>query len=617
MWDRYDAGVVRSELAVLHEHGLNVTRSFFYWPDFMPAAGTVDHTAVSRFADFLDAHTEVGMGTIPTFIVGHMSGENWDPVWRAGRDLYRDVWLVNQQAWFIEAMTREFAAHPAVVGWLISNEMPIYGGEDEISVVSAWANLMVQAVRSGGGTQPVSIGDGAWGVEVSGHDNGYSVRELARITDFVGPHVYKMETDAVRQYLKAGFVCELAAVGGKPVVMEEFGLSSDFASAENSGHYYRQVLHNSLLAGATGWIAWNNTDYDNLIGQDPYRHHPFEMHFGITDNDGTPKAPLAELRDFAATLQAIDLPNCARRDAAAGLIVSEYAERDAPVSNQQSRQFIIAGLEQAYVTAREADIPLAFVREVDGVESGLPLYLLPSTKQLSGPGWMRLRELASDGAMVYVSYSPGDSEFQRGPWWTATEELFGVAHQLRYGLVDPVVDDVVEMTLVAEFGSLRPGQVLRFAVGGSAAARAYLPVVATDGTVVAVDQHGHPALVVKRHAQGAMVLGTFGVEFFAAATAGANPDDSWRLYDALAQAANIRRDFRADSPEILVDSLRHADGREFVWLVSQSGERQTAKPLTDGRPGALRVLGTEQLLTEVDIDPWGVVVAEFIEGAQA
>jgi endo-1,4-beta-mannosidase len=56
-------------------------------------------------ADFLDRHAEQQMSTVPTFIVGHMSGENWDPHWRAGRDLYSDVWMVGQQAWFARTRT--------------------------------------------------------------------------------------------------------------------------------------------------------------------------------------------------------------------------------------------------------------------------------------------------------------------------------------------------------------------------------------------------------------------------------------------------------------------------------------------------------------------------------
>src|SRR3954469_4320498 len=89
MWTRYDAAIVREELQTLAKHGCNVTRSFCYWPGFVPAPEKLNHAVLNRFTDFLDAHVEQGMGTIPTFIVGHMSGENWDPAWRNGRDLYR------------------------------------------------------------------------------------------------------------------------------------------------------------------------------------------------------------------------------------------------------------------------------------------------------------------------------------------------------------------------------------------------------------------------------------------------------------------------------------------------------------------------------------------------
>src|SRR3954447_1915183 len=147
MWSNYDPAVVREELAVLAEHGCNVTRLFCYWPDFVPEPERFDEDVLARFADFLDAHVEVGMGTIPTFVVGHMSGENWDPPWRQGRDLYRDVWLVSQQAWLAAELGRRFGTHPAIVGWLASNEMPLYGGEGAEADVTAWARIVAHGLR--------------------------------------------------------------------------------------------------------------------------------------------------------------------------------------------------------------------------------------------------------------------------------------------------------------------------------------------------------------------------------------------------------------------------------------------------------------------------------------
>jgi len=610
MWSRYDATVVREELTTLRDHGLTMTRSFLYWPDVMPAPHQLDQDQLAAFGHFLDLHAELGLTTIPTFLVGHMSGENWDPSWRQGRDLYSDTWMVAQQAWYIRTVVQRWSDHPAVAGWLISNEMPNYGHEAPTDVVTSWAELMVQAVRAGGGTQPVSIGDGAWGIEVSGHDNGFSVRELGALVDFVGPHVYRMETDVVRQHLKSAFICELAAVGGRPVVLEEFGLSSDFASGENSGHYYRQQLHLSLLGGSTGWIAWNNTDYDPLVAQDPYRHHPFEMHFGITTADGTPKPALVELQKFGRVLDAIDVTGCERLPAQSALVVSSYLENGYPLADEQDRTLVFGALEQAHVAAREADLPLGFVRESDGIVEGYKLYLVPSTKQLTGPSWLRLGELAEQGATVYVSYCSGESDFQRGPWWTATEELFGVRHQLVYGLVDPITDDVAELTFERDFGSIKSGETLTFRVGGGPNARAYLPVEVTDGQVVARDAYGRPAIVMRPRGAGAMVLSTYPVEHFAASCGRVNPEDTWRLYAALADLACVEVAVTVDSPEVLVDGLVHHDGRRFLWLVSQSDGPLMVRPRLPA--GAQLVpFGGGDAVGQVELAPYGVAVLQL------
>lgn len=603
MWRSYDPRVVRAELDVLRDHALNVTRSFYYWPDFMPEPDRIDETLAAHYADFLEAHAERGMRTIPTFIVGHMSGANWDPAWRNGRDLYGDVWMVARQAWFAQEMARRYTGHPAVAGWLITNEMPIYGGSDAPTrTVTSWAQLMVQAVRSAGATEPVSIGDGAWGVEVTGVDNGFSVRELAALTDFVGPHVYRMEDDLVRQHYGAAFICELSGAFGRPVVLEEFGCSSDFVADDNAGHYYRQVLHNSLLAGATGWIAWNNTDFD-LVGQPPYSHHPFELHFGLTTADGTPKASLAEMKRFGATLAGLDLAGCERAETDVALVVPQVMEGGFPFTVAEDRTYSFQTLRQAYVTARAADLPPLLTRETDGIAGGGRLYLVPSAKQLTAPGWYRLEELARGGATVYVSYSAGTHGNQRGPWYSHMNAMFGVEHRLTYGLADPIEDDVVEFSFTAGLGPIASGTTLRFRAGGTEHSRSYLPVEPTTAEVVAVDGHGRPALLRRRCGEGWTVLCTYPLEHMAAVTPRVNPEPTYRIYDALATLAGARRPVTVDDPRVSADVLVRADGTRFVFLVSQADTELNVKPfIAEGGPadGA-----------EITLDPYGVLILEI------
>ncbi len=608
MWARYDARVVREELAVLAAHGCNVTRSFCYWPDFMPAPEQLDEQVLDRFSDFLQAHQEAGLGTIPTFIVGHMSGENWDPAWRDGRDLYRDVWMVSQQAWFAAEIARRFGSHQAIVGWLVSNEMPIYGGPATIEEITAWARLIVQGIRSAGVTQPVSLGDGAWGIEVSGNDNGFSLRALAPVVDFAGPHVYLMSDDAVRQSMAAAVACELSGGFGIPVVLEEFGLSSEYASEENAAHYYRQVLHTTLLAGARGWIAWNNCDYDDLKDQDPYRHHPFEMHFGITDRTGKPKAQLGEIARFSALVGELGDSGWepVARDVA--IVVPEHFERTAPLSTPDYRQDIRDTLAQSYIGAREADLPVGFVRERDGIESSAKLYLLPSTKLITAPTMGHLLSLAEHGATVYLSYFAGSTLRQRGPWVPWINETFGVRHKLRYGLADTVEQDNVVFTFVEDLGELSAGTRLSFRVAGSEGSRAFLPLEPDGAKVLAIDDQGRPALLERRVGEGAMVLGTYPLEHMASRAPHANPEDTWRLYSELARAAGVVLPLTVHDPRVIVGRLKCPKG-EVALVINMSADELEAKLETrDGATYAKKGPGTSLPLELVVLPPFEVAV---------
>jgi endo-1,4-beta-mannosidase len=577
MWRNYDPATVRAELAVLREHGLTMTRSFFYWPDFMPEPDSIDETMTERFADFLDRHAEAGLSTVPTFIVGHMSGQNWDPAWRGGRDLYSDVWMVARQAWFAGQMVRRFGAHPAVCGWLVSNEMPIYGGWGQPGIVAAWAQIIRDAVRAAGGHQPFSLGDGAWGIQHSQARAGFALAETVPLCDFVGPHVYPAGDDQVRQHYAAAWQCELAGTFGRPVVLEEFGVSSDFVSDANAAHYYRQILHNSLLAGATGWIGWCNSDYDDLAGQDPYRHHAFELHFGLTDSRGAPKPQLAEMRAFAQTLRAVDIARCERAPGDAALVVSSYLDTGYPFTSADEPGYVHDTLRQAYVSARLADLPVALARE-SGIGEDARLYLVPSVKQLLAPTWQRLEQLADGGATVYASYSAGNNGTHRGPSYGRLNAMFGVEHQLRAGLVDPIEDDHVTFTVSRDFGTLSAGDRLTFRAGGNQHSRAYLPVRPDGAQVLAVDGHGRPALLLRQAGAGWAVLCTYPIEHMAAVTPRVNPEATSVIYGALAAHAGVRRLVTADDPRVACDVLVRSDGTRFAWLVSQADEPVTVKP---------------------------------------
>lgn len=94
----------------------------------------------------------------------------------------------------------------------------------------------------------------------------------------------------------------------------------------------------------------------------------------------------------------------------------------------------------------------------------------------------------------------------------------------------------------------------------------------------------------------------------AARTARANPEQTHRLYAALAELAGAARPVTAGSPYVAADTLVREDGTRFVWLVSQSADELTVRPSADGE---LHELTGGDPVVDVVIAPYGVRVLEL------
>jgi len=126
MWDRFDDAAVQRELAQMRSIGLNVCRSFAFIPSFMPRPPALSRLALRRFRRFLELCRAEELATIPTFLVGHMSGENYDFPGQRGRSPYSDRTVLSWEKRLIRGVAGLCADHPAVAGYLASNEMPYW-----------------------------------------------------------------------------------------------------------------------------------------------------------------------------------------------------------------------------------------------------------------------------------------------------------------------------------------------------------------------------------------------------------------------------------------------------------------------------------------------------------
>ena len=191
---------------------------------------------------------------------------------------------------------------------------------------------------------------------------------------------------------------------------------------------------------------------------------------------------------------------------------------------------------------------------------------------------------------------------------TWLDELFGVEHRLRYGLIDPIDGDSVTFELVAPLGDLEAGKRLTFAVAGEPGARSYLPVEPAGAEVVAVDGEGRPALLRHRLGSGQTILCTYPIEHMAARTPRVNPEATSRLYAALAESAGVVRPVVVSDPRVVAGTIRHGAARTAV-LVNCTSEPVVAEPVLSTEAGAPRALAP------VVLPPLGAAVIPRVDDA--
>lgn len=623
MWRQWAPGQVAEELAQMRALGMNVCRSFLYTPDFMPGPYTLDGAMLGRLDEFMALCRQAGMLTIPSFFVGHMSGENWDVPWRQGRDFYTDPWMLERERWYVSQVAGRYAGEPAVAGWLLSNEIPLYAGSTGPAAAVQWAQTLCDAIRAVDPGHPIGIGDGAW--QAGGVDNGFDLEALAGVVDFFGPHVYPAETDSLRHsYLPTFYL--LATELGKPTLMEEFGCSTAHASLEHQADYFRTTYHSAFVNGGGGTLGWCYTDFD-LPYQRPYSHHPFELLFGVTTADGRPKPAGEEIRRFGRLIEQVDLSQVELPRAEAQLVLPSYYRERYPftaVDRGAMQRTLVEGL----TLAKQAHLPVGCWWEpvirtgvAEDINDPRPvqlpecrLLLLPHTQAVTAPTAEALVEFAARGGTVYWSY-------QHPPWVHNFERLTGARHELRYGLAE-APGDRLRLQFAEQFGDIEAGETLEMPTGGGLPAAGWCPVEVGSARVVAVDGQNRPALLVHELGAGRVVFCAYPLEHYAVAVPEAHGADGRSegrdrylpvaLYQALGRLAGIETPFANDNRFVETVPVQVGADRCLLWLINHAwveaagtvtpavtpvsvSDVETGRNLWEGRGMAYRI-GAKQVL---------------------
>lgn len=237
-WPEYKRTQTSADLDLIQQLGLNTVRIFLSYVDF--GADDVQPTELAKLTHFLDqAHTRQ-LKVIVTIFDHHT-------------DHHVSTWAADDR--HLAGLIPHFADHPAILAWDIKNEPDRDYEFNTQELVDAWLRHIARTVRRYDPNHLITIG---W-------SQPEAAAALTDIVDFVSFHYFEELADYSTRL--EGL---LAAADGKPVVLQEFVMST-WNSFWPHGHteaeqarYYADLLRQHRAYPTVGYMVWTLHDFDSV-----------------------------------------------------------------------------------------------------------------------------------------------------------------------------------------------------------------------------------------------------------------------------------------------------------------------------------------------------------------
>ena len=265
--DDFEINTFAKDFKIIKDAGLNSVRIFVQYDDFGKA--DIDPKKLKKLKQSLDIAEENSLKVVLTLF-----------------DFYGDYsvlnWTLNQR--HAEKIVSAFKDHNAIAAWDIKNEPNLDFESRGKQNVIAWLDKMIDLVKSVDASHPVTIG---W-------SNTQSSSILKDKVDFVSFHYYKDldKLDTAIKTLKK-------EIPGKPLVMQEFGMSSyngfwnPLGNSDNDQATYHKKAQEIIAENDLQYMSWTLYDFTKIpievVGRLPWRKNT-QKQFGFIDKNGAKKA---------------------------------------------------------------------------------------------------------------------------------------------------------------------------------------------------------------------------------------------------------------------------------------------------------------------------------------
>lgn len=572
-WEDFRKEEIEKDFSLMVDLGIEIVRIFVFWQDFEPTRGQIDEKKINLLKDLSKIAGEHGLKLVVTFLVGNMSGGVFDPIWRRG-NIYNDPNEILTQVNHIKKIVEAMKDVDAIYGWDISNEVYWYGGFTDSRSAELWCRELVRAIRETGDEKPITNGiDQASLTGVTG----FLPWEIDRYFDYMCVHSYPIYDAHLSPELTLGlrptylpvFALKIMqALTDKPVILQEFGHTTGYASDERIAGYMRLVMYGSLLVGSAATMPWCFSDVENTT-EYPYNIYPHEIEFGMVRTDRSLKPSAEEFKKFASFTK--ELGSYEIEQAKIAVLISSDWYYDVkypgnlkrfPENPHESSAFALA----AYIALRGLGftVDLCLPAAVKNYEA----VFAPSCKHLTVEDLSLLDDYVKTGGKLFMSY--GSKLGYVGLASPLLRQFFGVTIEDRAFCPDEVSIEIEGKDLI--FKTHIPGIMLRSHIS-------YAKVSPLDSKILCYG-NGTPAVTEKIHGDGKTLFCAFPVEAICSRTMPFPIDELASFYSFVVKRFGLTPEIYALDPRVEVGKVSSEKGEKVVVVLNHADCDVTTEVIT-------------------------------------
>ena len=649
-WDPSDIEV---DFAKMHELGYTVTRFDVMWAWFEPRPGDYNPAAFQQLDYLVSLAHKYKIYLHPSLFIGGEVGEAyWDVPWRLGRHPHSDPDMLRLETNFASEFGRHYANETAIIGWDLTDEPPFWivpYPQTTDSMAINWTRLIVDGIREHDKLHPIVVGTSG---EEIGHGP-FRADNIAKFVDFFSVHPFTLYSpdlfpDALlsaRGTYGAAFEITLSQGAGRPVMIHEMGASTAQFSPERVAIYDRAQMYSGLGAGSIGVDLWCYTDASpEQFHKAPYLRTPQETGWGMTTWDRQDKPLAREFKKFSKVVSQLDLTGIAPAPAEVAIVIPDewakvhgdfshmgltgpavtpyvsQADGDAIPGRAQpdagaANQWLISSALNSFILARQVGLKVDFPREYGDWQTRPMLFMPSPITSTSDPFlahvhsdfYEKARNYVEKGGFLYASLAADAAAPEMS-------SLFGAR------IADRIISSEVTIKITEPFGNLKPGDTFHYSIPSPNLQSLGVLLEVSTGKVIAVDQDGHPALVINSLGSGKTLLSAYPIEHYLANVPGAfdQPENTQRLYEAFREWTGVKPSFRSDRPQVEVSSLK-GDHRGYLVVVNHSSQPQDThivstipvRSYSSINPDGAKSLTLAGADTTLHLDPYDAVILEW------